>query len=410
MASNIHNSINNNSINNNSINKQNKKSKLISEGAYGCVYYPSVNCKGKLNVKDNNISKLQIKNFYSDNEIKVSNIIKTINNYSLYFIPIIKHCPVNLKTLKNSVSLSECSIIEDVDMDKSKNKYVLMESLFISNVSFYSILTNSSYSKKHILLKLIETYEHLLDGLELLGQKKIVHNDLKGDNILYNIYSSVPQIIDFGISIPFELLNNENIKDYFYIYAPEYNAWSLDYDVICYILHEMPVEGKFDFNESIVEKISNDYVNNQKFLKLFNTDFKKTYLNNIIKYYNSFVGKTKNTIINQLLKHYKTWDNYALSILYLNIFSYIFDETIINKNKLINYFIKILVKNISPDPNERYNIEESKRLFKNIFYLEENVDKYIDFTNNFDYDNDELTQTLKDDIKVATKIKSKIIK
>jgi serine/threonine protein kinase len=127
----------------------------------------------------------------------------------------------------------------------------------------------------------IETYEHLLDALDLLGQKKIVHNDLKGDNILYNVNNSVPQIIDFGISISFDLLNNENLLDYFYVYAPEYNAWSLDYDVICYLLHEMPAneianEIANEFNETIIDKICNDYVNSQKYWKLVDIKTKET--------------------------------------------------------------------------------------------------------------------------------------
>ena len=374
-----------------------KNSKLISEGAFGCIYYPGMNCKGVVNAKEKNVSKLQVRNFYSENEIKISKIIREIDNYSYYFLPIEKHCPVNLKTLKNNVSLSECSIIEDVydnknknDKNKSKNKYLLMEIPYISNVSFYSILTNASFSKKHILLKLIETYEHLLDALDLLGQKKIVHNDLKGDNILYNVNNSVPQIIDFGISISFDLLNNENIKDYFYVYAPEYNAWSLDYIMICYILHEMYGE----FNETIIEKICNQYINSQKFWTLFDIKIKETYLNDCIKYYKSFIGKSKNTILNSLLKHYKTWDNYGLSILYLTCFSHIFTKDLLKNNKLLGYFSQILFNNISANSNKRYNIEETKRLFKNIFYLEDNVNIFIDFIEDLDYDANEMTKKI----------------
>lgn len=371
------------------INNMTKNSKLISEGAFGCIYYPGINCKGVVNAKENNVSKLQVRNFYSENEIKISKIIREIDNYNYYFLPVTKYCPVNLKTLKNNVSLSECSIIEDVD-NKTKNKYLLMEIPYISNISFYSLLTSASFSKKHILLKLIETYEHLLDALDLLGQKKIVHNDLKGDNILYNVNNSVPQIIDFGISISFDLLNNENIKDYFYVYAPEYNAWSLDYDVICYLLHEMPSE----FDETIIEKICNDYVNNQKFWMLVDIKTKETYLKDCIKYYKSFIGKSKNTILNSLLKHYKTWDNYGLSILYLTCFSHIFTKELVENNKLLAYFSQILFNNISPDPNKRYNIEETKRLFKNIFYLEDNVNIFIDFIEDLDYDVNEITKKI----------------
>ena len=42
------------------------KSDFLSQGSYGCVYYPGINCKGKKN-KKKMITKIQEINFYSNN-------------------------------------------------------------------------------------------------------------------------------------------------------------------------------------------------------------------------------------------------------------------------------------------------------------------------------------------------------
>ena len=43
-------------------------SKLLSQGSFGCVYYPSLNCQGKSEVSKEYLSKLQKKDFNSENE------------------------------------------------------------------------------------------------------------------------------------------------------------------------------------------------------------------------------------------------------------------------------------------------------------------------------------------------------
>ena len=65
--------------------------KLISEGGYGCVYYPHLDCSLKESTtnKDEYISKVQRYNDAAKNEINIGNIVKTIKNYKNFFAPII---------------------------------------------------------------------------------------------------------------------------------------------------------------------------------------------------------------------------------------------------------------------------------------------------------------------------------
>ena len=51
--------------------KTNLKSKLLSQGGFGCIYYPGLKCNGKPQNNKNVVSKLQKKDDSSDNEIKI---------------------------------------------------------------------------------------------------------------------------------------------------------------------------------------------------------------------------------------------------------------------------------------------------------------------------------------------------
>ena len=50
---------------------------FIGQGSYGCTYFPGIDCSYKKN-KKKYLTKIQKINFYSNNEIKISKMIKKI--------------------------------------------------------------------------------------------------------------------------------------------------------------------------------------------------------------------------------------------------------------------------------------------------------------------------------------------
>ena len=76
-----------------------QESKVINQGGFGCIFYPSLPCKKErlvLNKSKEYVSKLVEKNFSSKNEIDIGEIIKKIPFYSLYYVPILEHCSASL--------------------------------------------------------------------------------------------------------------------------------------------------------------------------------------------------------------------------------------------------------------------------------------------------------------------------
>ena len=406
-------------------------SKLLSQGGFGCIYYPGIKCNGKPQTNKNVVSKLQKNDETSANEINIGKIIMSIRNYELYFLPVVSSCQVNIKSIDSKL-LKECDIIKkeeeekdkekdkkdkDKDKDKEKDKkdkekdkkdnYILMEINYVNNKSFYTILIDMYASKKHIIVGLIENYTYLLESISVLLENEIVHYDIKSENILYDKNTHLPIIIDFGVSIDISFLNStqkygiETLEKYFYTYSPDYYIWCLEIHVINYLLYET-VSG---LTEADCKKISGEYVKYNKGLVNFSDDFKVDYLRACETYLMRYVGVDKKKTIDTLLSFYPTWDNYSLSVLYLKTFSFMFPQGF-HKNSLILYFSQMLLYNMHPDPSKRYSLEETKQRFIDIFYMEEQVDNYMDLIDSFNYDIDYTTQAIRADLNKMNKTKA----
>ena len=361
-------------------------SKLLSQGGFGCVFFPGISCDGKSQTNKSIVTKLQKKDLTADNEINIGKLIKTIKNYSFYFLPIISHCPIEIRDVDKKI-ISKCNVVNADTSD-----YILMDIPYVNNKPFFEVLIDTSNGKKQTLIRYISSYKYLLHAILLLLEHNIVHYDLKGENILFNIDLMEPQIIDFGISIPMTQVNNTNLKDYFYVFAPEYYLWPLEIHIISYLLHY-----DMELNKVSAENISELYTSNNKALTIFSPDFIEQYKQACVKECLKYVGQSKDMVINSLMKFYKTWDNYSLSILYLRVYYYFF-PTGFHRNSLLINFSQLLLLNINPNPSKRLSINDTLKRFTELFYMDGNTDTYINIILQMDYDEEITTNKIKEHI------------
>lgn len=111
---------------------------LISQGTYGCVYYPGFTCKGKIQ-KIKYITKLQKNTETLQNELEIGEKIRTVKNYKNYFAPILKDCPVSISKLQTKYPqpLNQCKVVSETQNKNSTNnefhmnkiRYILGEDL-----------------------------------------------------------------------------------------------------------------------------------------------------------------------------------------------------------------------------------------------------------------------------------------
>jgi hypothetical protein len=83
-----------------------------------------------------------------------------------------------------------------------------------------------------------------------------------------------------------------------------------------------------------------------------------------IQYLSKFINKPLIYITNEIVKCYTSWDNYRLSILYLEIIA----KHFVLSNKFIQNMIKLLLINVQPNPLLRLSISQTIHTFEEICY------------------------------------------
>ena len=359
-----------------------KGGKKLAEGGYGCVFHPEINCKGLETDNMQYVSKIQQKDFSAENEIKVGEIIKEgvkdmpenplINN----FAPVLNSCPITMSQLKVP-DIGECRVLNRID----QSNMILMKIRFIDSTDFDSyVIKNKNTSA--ILLTLISAFNHLLRSLKILEKVKVVQFDLKGQNIVFDTKKLQPIIIDFGLSLPMEKVNNETLLNYFYIYAPEYYVWPLEVHYLNLILHINPQPTKDEIKDLV-----NAYVKSNAALDGFSNEFKKNFstaCENQLLHYNELPLTERK---NYILRFWNTWDNYSLSIIYIKFIYFIIrsNDKSIFKNGFVSYFTELLLMNIHPDPTRRLSLENTLKQFNKYLYNNpiNKADKFQDLVESF---------------------------
>jgi len=340
---------------------------LLSKGAYGCVYYPKVRCSGKQTNNTKYVSKIQERNFASKNEIYISNLIKTqIPRYNNMFSIIVRTCPIEYKEIKDT-EIADCPLI-----NKEDNNIVLMDLEYIKNNDIYKFLEIST-DFYFIIRKMLHTYKYLLNSINELTTQKIVHFDLKPDNILIDTVRSIPIIIDFGLSIDVnkvlkafggEKTNVGLLKNYFFTSYPKYYIWPIEVHYICYLLNvnETPTEKD-------VERICGEYVEGNEILNiLYSKSFVNKYRSECKSALMKFIGEKSMDVIKKVIEEtYSSWDNYSLSIIMMN-FLHLLNFNGFGENKLVVEFSQLLLTNIHPDFRKRMSIQETITKFSEITY------------------------------------------
>jgi serine/threonine protein kinase len=397
----------------------NSESKVINQGGFGCIFYPSLTCKKERTNSEQTkeyVSKLVEKNFSSKNEIEVGEIVKKIPFYSLYYVPILENCPANLSKV-GSKEIKKCNII---DKKEEHVKYILLKMKYLKNIKFTEyLLTNKS--KKHVLNIIFDTYSYFLFSLEQLMSFEIVHFDFKWDNAVIDLKTELPVILDFGISIPIRKLleyggalngdedkeykedkedkreegnldktGNENkeknedkydvFRNYFYTYFPRYSLWPPEVHAMCYVLHEHS-----RITTDSLKQLVDEYVDSNAAFTIFSPEFLEKYKKLCFEMMEYLIDKPRKYVIHECLKFWSTWDNYALSISYFQIIQFI-SSSGFTSNAFLLSFSKILLGNVHPDPSRRSNYTTTRYEYKSIFYQETSIRDFELLVDNFDFE------------------------
>jgi serine/threonine protein kinase len=349
-------------------------SKLIDQGGFGCVFYPGIECDGSVNKNTKYISKLHKKNHHVVNEYNVGKRVTKIPLYHYYFAPVVNMCNIDIA----KIDKRERDMCRVVSRTSGSSKFVIMKMPYIKNVSLVKYITNPNIDKKEIVTYVMDLYKFLLHSLNMLNSSGIVHFDFKIPNMLVEIKTKNPIIIDFGLSLPMNNLGPKTYSKYFYTYNATYYVWPIDVHIINYVIN---VNSNLTYEELVVLVDTNVKANPA--LHIFSEVFVKRYRDLTINTYKKYTNIPGENVVTELVKNCNTWDIYSLSVMFLCLVNFI-SYNGFTDNKLIKEFSELLLLNIHPNASRRLSFDETKKRYKKLFSLDVSVDRYESLVNNFD--------------------------
>ena len=308
--------------------------KVLGQGTYGCVVDKDLECglprqsKQSKQSKEGLISKIQGDNKTSKNEIEIGKKILHSNR----FAPIYESCPLTSGKIQQDI-LKECDKLDKTTetMIISKVRYVGKDTL---DTFLHNIITSTSRDKtKKYLQQVLNKHLFLLESLVILNKEKVLHLDIKSNNIMID-KKTHPIMIDFGISYDGEKLQLEEYKktrEPFGIVIDYYLPWCFEIILLTHISRYLigkkdgktimidPAKEHVVITPDEIAKMKKDILG--KFMKkntllqmsIFTEEEKKDYLSRLQQWINSFEGKTWTYIWNKIVSTKDTWDNYALT-------------------------------------------------------------------------------------------------
>lgn len=213
-------------------------------------------------------------------------------------------------------------------------------------------------SPKIYIFKIIQFYKYLLNSIQLLVNNNIVHNHIQFGSITVN--NDLPLLTDFSFSFSTDI-SFDNIKPFFIEYEPSYLEWPMEIHILTFLItNKLP-----SLSFSNIDHIITQVVENHSILKTFGPQVVSIYKEESISYFKKYINQSYDYILSDIFLYSSTWDNYALSILFLRILIGI-HKTIEIQNKFIIYFMKLLVTNIHLNPLKRLSIVNTTNKFEAI--------------------------------------------
>lgn len=400
---------------------------IIGKGGFGCVFSPALKCTSSSSRPDSNkyVSKLMDEDDADKEHIEILKVldkVKEIPNYKKYtLLEDVKICNPDLDNINQNTDLeydyknknNRCDVIDgiyqyldhlhdnnngskninlkDIPYDE-KEKYFEYDSelallqLPKGGVTIDNYLQKNGYKNEEGIKAFFKSMNDLLINFIVpMNKKGIYHRDLKSDNILINLDTQQPQLIDWGLAGINS--SNEEIKTFESSLYNWGNNTRFSYNV--------PFSASFIYGDSYISNDDLRKLGVPGLLKEFDTHsvFKK-YLMSEINSIDAF-GLIYND--NELDKnpHFQ------------HIWRHIIKDavTILNKGSstdIIENYVKNIYEYYSKDPEPPYKVKTFKRdeFIKDFYH---NIDLYgwaISFTIFLEFNSlKNITITLFDKIK-----------
>jgi serine/threonine protein kinase len=284
-----------------------KKRELLGQGTFGCVYKPAFMCSPSNSINNKMVSKVMLSNNANEEKYNFS-IIDKIDPTGKYHIKLEGECDLSNNNKTKILESGECDIITNYNKNKFKQLKFLDggKELYY----YYSKIKDLINKKTKItestininkLYKILIAYKNIVEGIVLLTTNNYCHFDIKLENIIYNTNNNVMKLIDFGVSLQYNIkISVENIKfakefDYYYkpFFVANYETYPYELILLKYNIFKYSIINFNNINK-VINKIKKSYKEFDKENAKYNYILKKSVLKYYIKLIRKLVDKYNN--------------------------------------------------------------------------------------------------------------------
>lgn len=222
------------------------KLKKLGEGSFGCVVSHPLKCSDKeimitqkKQIQENQVGKLFYDKQSYKEEVRLAKLVKKIDPSETKLVIPTSACSVLKQTLEEPENINAIMKCEKITNKDSEYKYyvdstqtVIPKKVWQLTMPYAGIDIDKALEKykSGIPVKsFVKMMLPLLEALVLLKSNRMVHQDIKIQNVL--VYKKKARLIDFSLMLPFEKIYTMNnyyrLKRKYRPFPPEYYLASL---------------------------------------------------------------------------------------------------------------------------------------------------------------------------------------
>lgn len=285
-----------------------------------------------------------------------------IPSYQYRYAPVVQSCPVQLSAI-DPIYVKKCDVAKKALATKLQGPdlFTLNKIKYAGSETLETYLTRR-LSSGYFLPKFYEMHLYLLRSIQLLANAKVVHYDLKENNVMYDASNHTPVIIDFGLSLDMGTIlvpraPSEAYKNAFYTHYEKYPPWCLDIVLASYIVQKKQSANWMTTPVDAVELgrvVDAYFATNGAILTIADRDqgaVNKSRLawRQVAKSLDKLPGKQA---VDRLAATWKSWDNFGIAVIFLFLWAQ-YDLDKLDPSPVSEQYYAALVNTILSLPESR---------------------------------------------------------
>lgn len=247
--------------------------------------------------------------------------------------------------------LKIASIDEEMDHIESA-KEIAVDSDLLQTYDYKKLIYADSYLKnlsttsyKKYIMNLIDFYRASLISITKLFVECILHNNISLDTVIVDEEEEILLLSNFTFAI--EIRREKLLK-----FCSDKINISSRLPVEFHLLHYQ-IANDCSLSQDNIETVVSKYLSTNSLNSHSHSH----------SYFSKYVNKSTDEIMSYMIKYADTWDNYALSSVFLSIL-----RSSKKDNQFITEFMKLLEINMSLDPSKRGSLNNALSQFNELVF------------------------------------------